>query len=48
MNDIFTNYPDAGAGAAARKQAVNQVNMNIEWVRARGQNFFDALEALAR
>ena len=33
MNQLFQRYPYAGAGASARKQAIDQVNMNIEWIK---------------
>ncbi|CAF1272229.1 unnamed protein product [Rotaria sp. Silwood1] len=48
MNQLFSDYPNAGAGASARKQAVDQVNMNIHWVRSREQSLLNALETLSR
>ncbi|CAF0733249.1 unnamed protein product [Rotaria sordida] len=48
MNQLFLLYPNAGAGTSARKQAIDQVNMNIEWVRSREQSLLDALETLSR
>ncbi|CAF0953859.1 unnamed protein product [Rotaria sordida] len=48
MNQLFSLYPNAGAGTSARKQAIDQVNMNIEWVRSREQSLLDALETLSR
>ncbi|CAF4411351.1 unnamed protein product, partial [Adineta steineri] len=48
MNALFTQYPNAGAGTSARKQAVDQVNMNIEWIKSREQNLHDALDATLR
>lgn len=47
MNELFTMYPDAGAGASSRKQAIDQVNMNIEWIRSRGQNLRQAFEIIS-
>jgi hypothetical protein len=46
MNQLFARYPNAGAGASARKQAIDQVNMNIEWIKSREQNLLDALETI--
>jgi hypothetical protein len=46
MNQLFTRYPNAGAGVSARKQAIDQVNMNIEWIKSREQNLLDALETI--
>jgi hypothetical protein len=48
MNDLFTKYPNAGAGASSRKQAIDQVNMNIEWIKTREQNLRDALNTISR
>jgi hypothetical protein len=48
MNQLFTQYPNAGAGVSARKQAVDQVNMNIEWIKSREQNLRNALDAILR
>ncbi|CAF1192609.1 unnamed protein product [Adineta steineri] len=48
MSALFTRYPNAGAGTSARKQAVDQVNMNIEWIKSREQNLHDALDATLR
>ncbi|KAF4530281.1 hypothetical protein B566_EDAN018412 [Ephemera danica] len=33
MHDFFAAYPDAGAGANARAQALERVEANIEWVK---------------
>ncbi|CAF1059093.1 unnamed protein product [Adineta ricciae] len=38
MNQLFSNYPNAGAGVSARKQAIDQVKMNLEWIRSRNEN----------
>ncbi|XP_065343747.1 aminopeptidase A-like isoform X1 [Cloeon dipterum] len=32
MKDFFAKYPDAGAGASARAQALEKVEANIQWV----------------
>lgn len=32
MEDFFKRYPEAGAGVAARKQALETVANNIKWV----------------
>ncbi|CAF3616264.1 unnamed protein product [Adineta steineri] len=46
MNQLFSLYPNAGAGASSRKQAIDQVNMNIEWIKSREQNLIHALETI--
>ncbi len=46
MNQLFTRYPDAGAGTSSRKQAIDQVNMNIEWIKSRELNLRKALETI--
>lgn len=33
MKDFFALYPDAGAGATARKQAIENVENNIKWLK---------------
>jgi hypothetical protein len=43
MHDFFNRHPNAGAAADSRKQALDQVNMNIEWRRTREENLRDAL-----
>jgi len=48
MNELFTRYPNAGAGVSARKQAIDQVNMNIEWIKSRGENLHNALNTIFR
>jgi hypothetical protein len=48
MNQLFTLYPYAGAGASSRKQAIDQVNMNIEWTKSREQNLRDALNTISQ
>jgi hypothetical protein len=47
MNELFKLYPNAGAGATPRKQAVDQVNMNIEWIKSRELNLRKALETFS-
>ncbi|XP_044726491.1 glutamyl aminopeptidase-like [Chrysoperla carnea] len=32
MKDFFAKYPNAGAGASARKQAIENVKTNIKWL----------------
>lgn len=32
MNSFFAKYPDAGAGARAREQALETVQNNIKWL----------------
>jgi hypothetical protein len=48
MNQLFTIYPNAGAGASSRKQAIDQVNMNIEWIKSRELNLRHALKTISR
>jgi hypothetical protein len=48
MKELFKLYPNAGAGTSPRKQAVDQVNMNIEWIKSRELNLRNALETLSR
>lgn len=33
LKQFFEKYPDAGAGAAARKQAVQRIEINIQWLK---------------
>jgi hypothetical protein len=47
MNQLFTLYSDAGAGASSRKQAIDQVNMNIEWIKSRELNLRNALDTIS-
>lgn len=47
MNELFKKHPNAGAGAAARKQSIDQVNMNIEWTKSRGENLRQALQTIS-
>jgi hypothetical protein len=48
MNQLFALYPNAGAGAASRKQATDQVNINIEWIKSRELNLRNAFETISR
>lgn len=48
MNEFFAQYPNAGAGTSARKQAIDQVNMNIEWIKTREESLIEALETIVR
>ncbi len=32
MKEFFAKYPDAGAGARAREQALETVQNNIKWL----------------
>lgn len=33
MENFFERYPDAGAGEASRKQALETTKSNIEWLK---------------
>lgn len=33
MTDFFKRYPDAGAGARSREQALDAVQFNINWLK---------------
>lgn len=48
MNEVFKLYPKAGSGVLARKQAVDQVNMNVAWITAREENLREALDIISR
>ncbi|XP_075056741.1 glutamyl aminopeptidase [Mixophyes fleayi] len=45
MNNFFERYPDAGAGVTPRKQALETVRNNIEWVAANKNGIKSWLEA---
>ena len=45
MNQLFSDYPNAGSAVSARKQAIDQVKMNLEWIRSRNENLRNALDA---
>lgn len=34
MNEFFLKYPNAGAGTASRKQALETVKYNINWLKS--------------
>lgn len=36
VKDFFAKYPEAGAGAAGRKQALESIQNNIKWVQKHG------------
>ncbi|CAF4342291.1 unnamed protein product, partial [Adineta steineri] len=46
MNELFTKYPNAGVGESTRQQAIDQVKMNIHWVKTREQNLQNALDTI--
>ncbi|CAF1636307.1 unnamed protein product [Rotaria magnacalcarata] len=49
MLDLFLKHPNAGTGGeAARQQAIDQVNMNIEWVKSRESSLRDAFDTISR
>ena len=48
MNELFKVHSYAGAGASSRKQAIDQVNMNIEWIKSREANLLHALETISQ
>ena len=48
MNEFFTLHPNAGAGTHPRKQAIDQVNMNIEWIKSREENMIKAFDLLSQ
>ena len=48
MYNLFAQYPNAGAGALARKKAVDLVSMNIEWIQSREKNLQEALDLIAQ
>lgn len=41
MNSFFAKYPEAGAGASARLQALETVENNIKWIK----NYKDIVES---
>ncbi|CAF0728802.1 unnamed protein product [Adineta steineri] len=47
MNELFIKYPNAGVGESARQQAIDQVKMNIHWVKTREQNLQNALDTIS-
>lgn len=34
MKNFYVEYPNAGAGTTARKQALEKVETNIKWLKA--------------
>ena len=48
MIEVFQRYPKAGTGTLARKQALDQVNMNVAWIKGREENFREALDIVSR
>ncbi|XP_014271442.2 glutamyl aminopeptidase [Halyomorpha halys] len=47
VEDFITKYPDAGAGAAGRKKAVESIKNNIKWRKQHYENVSDILKKLA-
>ena len=45
MKDFFAKYPDAGAGARAREQALEQIQTNIVWMEANEDTIVQWLNA---
>lgn len=43
MNEFFAKFPEAGAGAAARKQALETVANNIKWLEVNKASVADWL-----
>jgi glutamyl aminopeptidase len=46
MEIFFTDYPDAGAGKAARNQALDHVRKNIKWLSKHKKTVEDWLHAV--
>lgn len=44
MLDFFEEYPDAGAGARARQQAIETVQGNINWVERNADIVYEWLQ----
>ena len=44
VENFFAKYPDAGAGAAPREQALDSIRTNIAWVERNQQAIFDWLK----
>lgn len=38
VNAFFAKYPEAGAGAAARKEALQRIENNIQWLQNNEKN----------
>lgn len=45
IRDFFAKYPEAGAGAAAREQALDNAQNNIKWLENNSKNIGDWLNA---
>ena len=43
VNAFFEKYPDAGAGEAARKEALETIEKNIDWLDTNGKDISDIL-----
>jgi glutamyl aminopeptidase len=46
MEAFFKDYPDAGAGKAARNQALAHVQKNIKWLSQHKKTLEDWLDAV--
>jgi hypothetical protein len=46
MESFFKDYPDAGAGKAARSQALDRVRKNIKWLSRHKKTLEDWLDAV--
>ncbi|KAG5671182.1 hypothetical protein PVAND_001393 [Polypedilum vanderplanki] len=46
MQNFFNEYPEAGAGANARKQALENIQNNIKWLKNNKQSIGDFLQSL--
>lgn len=44
MEEFFKKYPDAGAGTASRKQALETVKYNINWLKSNLEEFTNWLQ----
>lgn len=42
--EFFAKYPDAGAGAAARKNAIDKIQYNINWLSQNKQKVTEWLD----
>ncbi|XP_072899156.1 glutamyl aminopeptidase [Hemitrygon akajei] len=45
MKDFFAKYPDAGAGETPRKQALETVQTNVEWLNKNSRDILQWLES---
>jgi glutamyl aminopeptidase len=46
LKAFFAKYPDAGAGARARKQAIEKVENNIKWLENHEENIYSQLKTM--